>query len=48
MKKFLKSTWIYFILPLFVTVIGGLILSKIEDINFLLAVFKFLKLIFDF
>lgn len=48
MRKFLKSTWIYFILPLFVTVIGGLILSKIEDINFLLAVFKFLKLIFDF
>ena len=48
LKKILKSTWIYFVLPLFITVIGGLILTRIENINFLSAIFKFLKLIFGF
>lgn len=48
MKKFLKSTWLYFIVPLAVTVIGGLILTKIENVNFLSGIWEFIKLLFNF
>lgn len=45
MKKFLKSTWMVFVLPLLVTIIGGLILTMIEDIDLFSGIGKFLNII---
>lgn len=48
MKKILKSFWLVIIAPILVTVIGGLILTKIEDVKFLEGVTSFVLLIWNF
>lgn len=47
MKKFLKSIWVWFLLPVIVTVVGGIITSKLENINILEGILSFLKWIFN-
>lgn len=46
MKKIIKSTWTLFLLPVFVTIIGGLVQAKIENVNILEGMLNFLKWIF--
>lgn len=47
MKKIFKSIWILFLLPVIVTVVGGIITSKLQDINILEGILSFLKWIFN-
>lgn len=47
MKKIFKSIWMLFLLPIIVAVIGGIITSKMEEINFFKGVCSFIKLIID-
>ena len=47
MKKIFKSIWIWFLLPVIVTVVGGIITSKLQDINILEGILSFLKWIFN-
>lgn len=48
MKKILKSFWLVIIAPILVTIIGGLILTRIEDVKFLEGVTSFILLIWNF
>ena len=47
MKKIIKSTWTLFLLPILVTIIGGLVEAKIESVNILEGMLNFLKWIFN-
>lgn len=47
MKKFFKPIWLSFILPLLITVIGGIFNAKLENINIISGICNFIKLIFN-
>lgn len=47
MKKFLKSFWFWFLLPVLATVVGGLIEAKLENINIFEGIISFIKWIFN-
>ena len=47
MKKVIKSIWFWFLLPVLVTVVGGLILSKLENVNIIEGILTFLKWIYN-
>ena len=47
MKKVIKSIWFWFLLPVLVTVVGGLILAKLENIKIYEGILTFLKWIYN-
>ena len=47
MKKIIKSIWFWFLLPVLVTVVGGLILSKLENVDIFEGMLNFLKWIYN-
>ena len=47
MKKIIKSIWFWFLLPVLVTVVGGLILSKLENVDIFKGMLNFLKWIYN-
>lgn len=47
MKKIIKSIWILFLLPILVTIVAGITLTKLENINIYEEILTFLRSIYN-